>query len=112
MFRTFNRIRRLFLYNRVGLVLTPQEIADLFNKGNPENPVAECDILEALGYGTICADRFEFEILIKYRGPCFTKEPVATFTFGGRKVKLSTLKKIGKCEKRFGQIKLKMADEK
>ncbi len=103
----YRLVRRLYLYSKTGAIANPEEIAATLNKGDPDADVKPSDVLAALAYGMLCEDRFNFEIQIKYRGPKSRKNPAATFTFAGRPVTPSQVKKISKFEKRYGEIDFK-----
>jgi len=103
----YRLVRRLYLYNKAGMVLNTEEIAGALNKWDLEANVEPSDVLAALAYGMLCEDRFDFDIQIKYRGPKSRKNPAATFTFAGKSVTPSQVKKISKFEKRYGEINFK-----
>jgi hypothetical protein len=112
LLKVYDSVRRLYLYNKVSLELTPEEITQILNRDIPTLKVKPADVLAALAYGTLCEDRFAFDIKIKYLSPRSRKSPAATFTFAGRPVTATQVKKLSKFEKRYGEINFKwMEDE-
>ena len=107
LLKVYRAVRRLYLYNNAGMVLNPEEIAEVLNNRNVEVDVKPSDVLAAIGYGMLLEDRFDFDIKIRYRGPGAIKIPVATYTFAGRPVNKKQVKQISKLEKRYGQIKFR-----
>lgn len=83
-------IRRLYLYNnrerdplQIANALNRVTKADLMTEADivPEaDLVSEADVLEALAYGTIIEDWFEFDIQIKYHTPKSRKNSRAKST--------------------------------
>ena len=111
LLKLYKTVRRIFLYNNVHLVQTPEQLADLINKSNPGVNVLPADVLAALAYGTLCEDRFEFDIQIRYRSHTSRKHPVVTFTFDGQPLKSWHIKRLGKFEKRYGQFNFKIIED-
>ena len=75
--RLYKAVRRIYLYNDVHLVQSPEQLTEVLNKANPGADIKVADVLAALAYGTLCEDRFEFDIKIKYLSPKSRKNPVA-----------------------------------
>lgn len=111
LLRLYRTVRRIFLYSDVHLIQTPEQIAEVITKANPGVDVTPADVLAALAYGTLCEDRFEFDIQIKYRTPRSHKHPAATFKFDGKPVKAWHVKRLSAFEKRYGQINFKKVDD-
>ena len=110
LLQLYRAVRRTYLYSHYRLVQTPEQLADVLNKANPEADVTPADVLAALAYGSLIEDRFEFDIWIRYRSPRSKRHPSGTFTFAGKPVKGWQMKRISMFEKKYGEIKFKEDD--